>query len=151
METDSSRYANGGTLSQYDDEGRLRTCAYYSRKLNPAECNYEIHDKELLAIIDCMKQWEAELISLKAPFTVVTDHNNLRYFTKIQRLSERQMRWQIFLSRFNFELVYRPGSQAFRPDALSRRPQDMPKDRNDDCLTYQDRVLLPWGVRVHSV
>ncbi len=39
VETDSSGYANGGTLSQYDDDGRLRTCAYYSRKLNPAECN----------------------------------------------------------------------------------------------------------------
>ena len=151
VETDSSGYANGGTLSQYDDDGRLRTCAYYSRKLNPAECNYEIHDKELLAIIDCMKQWEAELISLDKPFTVVTDHNNLRYFTKIQRLSERQMRWQIFLSRFNFELVYRPGSQAFRPDALSRRPQDVPKNENDDRLTYRDRVLLPQGIRVHSV
>ena len=147
METDSSGYANGGTLSQYDDEGRLRTCAYYSRKLNPVECNYEIHDKELLAIIDCLKQWEAELMSLEAPFTIVTDHNNLRYFTKIQRLNERQMRWQILLSRFNFELVYRPGSQAFRPDALSRRPQDMPKDKYDDRLTYRDRVLLPQASR----
>ena len=57
------------------------------------------------------------------------------------------MRWQILLSRFNFELVYRPGSQAFRPDALSRRPQDMPKDKYDDRLTYRDRVLLPQASR----
>ncbi|KAE8557622.1 hypothetical protein EYB25_002329 [Talaromyces marneffei] len=83
VETDSSGYANGGTLSQYDNEGRLRTCAYYSRKLNPVECNYKIHDKELLAIIDCMKQWEAELMSLDGSFTVVTDHKNLRYFNTI--------------------------------------------------------------------
>jgi hypothetical protein len=61
------------------------------------------------------------------------------------------MRWQIFLSWFNFKLVYRPRSQAFRSNALSRQPQDMPKDRNDDRLTYRDRVLLPQGVRMHSV
>lgn len=82
-------------------------------------------------------------MSLGAPFTIVMDHNNLRYFTKIQRLNERQMRWQILLSRFNFELVYRPGSQDFRLNALSRRPQDMPKDKYDDRLTYRDRILLP--------
>lgn len=150
IETDSSGYANGGTLSQYDDDGRLRTCAYYSRKLNPAECNYEIHDKELLAIIDCMKQWEAELISLKDPFTVITDHNNLRYFMRTQRLNERQMRWQIILSRFRFDLIYRPGSQAFRPDALSRRPQDMPKNHDDNRFTYRDRTLLPQEIYVHA-
>jgi hypothetical protein len=54
VETDSSRYVVGGVMSQYDDKGFLRTCAYFSRKNTPAECNYEIHNKELLAIIACL-------------------------------------------------------------------------------------------------
>ena len=57
VETDSSGYAIGGALSQYDDDGTLRPVAFFSRKNNPAECNYPIHDKELLAVICCLKQW----------------------------------------------------------------------------------------------
>ena len=51
MECDSSGYVTAGVLSQYDGNGVLRPCAYFSKKNTPAECNYEIHDKELLAII----------------------------------------------------------------------------------------------------
>ena len=55
LETDSSDYVNGGVLSQYDDEGVLHPVAFYSKNLTPAECNYQIYDKELLAIIRCLK------------------------------------------------------------------------------------------------
>ena len=55
VKADSSGWATGGVLSQYVD-GVLRPCAYFSRKNSPAECNYEIHDKELLAIINCLKE-----------------------------------------------------------------------------------------------
>ncbi|KAF4311370.1 hypothetical protein GTA08_BOTSDO13164 [Botryosphaeria dothidea] len=53
---DKSRYCTGGILSQYDDNGVLRPVAYFSKKNSPAECNYEIYDKELLAIIKCLQQ-----------------------------------------------------------------------------------------------
>jgi RNase H-like domain found in reverse transcriptase len=56
VEADSSGWATGGVLSQYGDDGMLRPCAYFSRKNTPAECNYEIHDKELLAIISCLRE-----------------------------------------------------------------------------------------------
>ena len=56
VETDSSGYAVGGVLSQYDEKGVLRPCAYFSRKNNPHECNYEIYDKEMLAIIRCLEE-----------------------------------------------------------------------------------------------
>ena len=55
LETDSSDYVNGGVLSQYDDEGILHPVTFYSKNMIPAECNYEIYDKELLAIIRCLK------------------------------------------------------------------------------------------------
>ena len=51
VETDSSGYNVGGVLSQYDDEGWLHPCAYYSKRNSPAECNYQIYDKELLAVV----------------------------------------------------------------------------------------------------
>jgi hypothetical protein len=140
VEADSSGYAIGGILSQYDDQGLLRPCAYFSRKNIPAECNYEIHDKELLAIISCLKEWESELSSVKK-FRVITDHKNLRYFTSIRRLSEQQMRWADILGRYNLTLEYRPGKLALRPDALSRREQDMP-DSDDERLKFRERQLF---------
>lgn len=79
VEADSLGWAIGSVLSQYDDDGVLRLCAFFSRKNSPAECNYEIHDKELLAIINYLKEWEAKLIGLNR-FTIITDHKNLRYF-----------------------------------------------------------------------
>ena len=79
VETDSSGYNSGGVLSQYDQQGHLRPCAYFSKKHSPAECNYEIYDKELLAIVRCLEAWDAELRSLKE-FTVLTNHKNLEYF-----------------------------------------------------------------------
>ena len=138
LECDSSGYAVGGVLSQYDDEGILRPCAYFSKKNNPHECNYEIHDKELLAVVRCLEEWDAELRSVKS-FKVITDHKNLEYFMKPKMLSERQIRWAALLSRFNMEILYRPGKQNVRADALSRREQDLPEGAEDERL--QKRII----------
>ena len=62
-----------------------------SQRLNPSECNYEIHDKELLAIIRALKQWDGELQSVAQPFTILTDHSNLRYFFTTRSLNEHQV------------------------------------------------------------
>ena len=99
-----------------------------------------MHDKELLAIICCLKEWESELIGVKN-FRIITDHRNLRYFATLRRLTERQMRWADFLSRYDFTLEYRPGKLAVRPDALSRREQDMPKE-GDERLQFREKRLL---------
>src|SRR5579871_2735205 len=141
LETDASNWATGGVLSQYDDNGDLRPCAYFSRKNLPAECNYDIHDKELLAVIRCLEEWDAELRSVKS-FTILTDHKNLEHFMKVRRLNERQMRWAEILARYCFNLSYRPGTLASRPDALSRREQDIPEGQQDDRLQHRYRQLL---------
>ncbi|KAI1001166.1 hypothetical protein K3495_g7035 [Podosphaera aphanis] len=90
VEPDSSSWASGGCLSQYDPAGNLRPVAYLSKKLAAAECNYEIHDKELLATIRCLTEWRAELIGLENPFVIITDHKNLEYFMTRRKLTERQ-------------------------------------------------------------
>ena len=141
LEADSSGWNVGGVLSQYDEEGELHPCAYFSKKNSPAECNYEIHDKELLAIIRCLEEWDAELRSVK-DFTILTDHKNLEHFMKIRQLTERQVRWSLILSRYKFKLVFRPGKLAGKPDALSRREQDAPKDASDERLQHRVAQLL---------
>jgi len=119
VETDSSGWATGGVLSQYDDDGVLQPCAYFSKKNTPTECNYQIHDKELLAIINALKEWEPELMSV-VNFQILTDHCNLHYFTTMKRLNKRQMRWADLLSQYDFTLHYQPGKLAEHPDALSQ-------------------------------
>ncbi|RAL58392.1 hypothetical protein DID88_006383 [Monilinia fructigena] len=71
VETDASDWAAGGILSQYDDEGRLRPVAYFSSKHSAAECNYEIYDKELLAIIKVIGGMETGTIRGSG---VIRDH-----------------------------------------------------------------------------
>ena len=64
VETDASDITLGGVISQPDELGRLHLVVFHSRKFSPAELNYDIHDKELLAIVDCFKQWK---VYLKGP------------------------------------------------------------------------------------
>jgi len=92
--------------------------------MNPAENNYEIYDKELLAIIRCFEQWRPELEGAAFPIDVLSDHKNLQYFATTKQLSHRQARWSEYLSRFDFTISYRPGKQGEKPDALTRRSQD---------------------------
>ena len=79
IETDASDFALGAILSQYLRK-RLHPVTFHSRSLNDAERNYEIHDKELLAILDAFKEWKHYLLGADEPVTVYTDHQNLQYF-----------------------------------------------------------------------
>ena len=117
--------------------------AYLSTKHTPAECNYDIYDKELLAIVKCVDMWQGELKGLQKPFVVLSDHQNLKPFMTKKRLTERQVRWAEFLSQFDFKLDYRPGAHAVIPDVLSRREQDLPEDANDSRVAEREKVLLP--------
>ena len=121
VETDASDWALGGQLGQRDDEGRLHPVAFYSKKLHGPELNYPIHDKELMAIIEAFKEWKHYLSGTEATVKVYTDHKNLTSFTTTKELNKRQIRWYEFLSEFNFEIIYRKGSENGRADALSRR------------------------------
>ena len=148
LETDASDWASGGVLSQYDDNAVLRPVAYFSSKHSAQECNYEIYDKELLAIIKSLEEWRPELQGTPEAFEIITDHKNLEYFTTTKALNQRQVRWSEFLSQFNFRIVYRPGSKAARPDALSRKSEDRPTkaDPDDDRIKNRERCVLPRDV-----
>jgi hypothetical protein len=103
--------------------------------------NYSIYDKELLAIINCIKAWEPEFKAVKS-FKILTNYRNLRYFYTEKQLMERQIRWSEYLSGFNFKLEWRPGSQDGRPNALSRREQDLPADGADERIRARFQRLF---------
>ena len=92
LETDASDFVSAGVLSQYDDEGILRPVAFSSKKHSAVECNYEIYDKELLAIIRCLEEWRPELEGTETPVRVLIDHRNLEYFMSTKMLNRRQAR-----------------------------------------------------------
>jgi hypothetical protein len=121
VETDASDFALGAILSQFGIDGLLHPVTFYSRKLTSAEINYQVYDKELLAIIMAFEQWRPYLVGAQHRVQVLTDHKNLLYFTTIRTLNRRQARWSIFLADFDFEIQYQPGTQQGKADALSRR------------------------------
>lgn len=98
----------------------------------PAECNYEIFDKELLAIVNAFETWTAELGSIEASALVLCDHKNLEHFTTKKKLNRRQVRWNEMLADFDFKIVFRAGKKGGKPDALTRISSDKPLDVNDE-------------------
>ena len=90
------------------------------------------------------ENWRPELEGSAYPIDVVTDHKNLEYFTTTKLLSRRQARWSEFLSRFDFQIRYRPGKQGGKPDALTRRTADLPVegDLTDPRNEIRNRPLL---------
>jgi hypothetical protein len=127
---------SGRVLSQYDEEGTLRPVAFFSKKHSAVECNYEIYDKELLAIVCCLKEWRPELEGTKSPIRILSDYRNLEYFITTKMLNRRQACWSEFLSRYYFCIIYRPGKQGEKPNALTRRSEDLPKE-GDERLQHQ--------------
>ncbi|KAJ1586492.1 hypothetical protein NDA11_001111 [Ustilago hordei] len=118
LETDASDFAIAGVLKQ-EHEGRWHPVAFYSRKMSSAEKNYEIHDKELLAVVACLTQWRHMLAGLPNQLVILTDHEALKYFKSQRRIT---------------------GDKGGEPDALTRRTDMQPAGEEQD---HNVRQLLP--------
>jgi len=77
-----------------------------------AECNYDLHDKDLLAIVQALKEWRPYLRGSWQHFRVLTDHKNPIRFTTTKELTDRQIGWNEVLRGFNFKMVYQPGKES---------------------------------------
>ena len=151
LETDGSDFALGAVLSQVQSDGQLHPVAYYSRKFTPPEINYEIYDKELLAIVASFEHWRNYLYGASHTVEVYTDHKNLLYYTTTRKLNRRQARWSLFLAEFDFVIKYRPGAQQGKPDALSRRSEYCLKE-GEESVTQQNQVLIkPRMLQINAV
>jgi len=98
VEVDASDYVTGGMLSMEVENGRWKPVAFLSKSLNETKRNYEIHNKEMLAIIRGLEAWRHLLEGAQFKFEIWTDHKNLEYFMKVQKLNRRQAQWALYLS-----------------------------------------------------
>ncbi|KAG1927362.1 retrotransposable element [Pimephales promelas] len=121
VEVDASEVGVGAVLSQRSaSDNKVHPCAFFSHRLSSAERNYDVGNRELLAIRLALGEWRQWLEGSSVPFVVWTDHRNLEYIRSAKRLNARQARWSLFFTRFDFSISYRPGSKNVKPDALSR-------------------------------
>jgi transposase InsO family protein len=147
VETDSSDGVIAGVLSQRTSPNEpWHPIGYFSKTMSPAELNYQIHDKEMLAIVKSFQQWRADLARTDKRIQVFTDHKALEYFMTTKQLNQRQARWAEVLSEFFFTITYRPGKQNEKADALTRRESDVEaqdkvkKNHRQQALLSQDQL-----------
>jgi hypothetical protein len=143
LEIDASDYAIGAVYSQPDDLGILHPLGYFSRKLKDAELNYDIHDKELLAIVDSLHKWSTYCKSIQHPITILSDHKNLEYWQTKKDLNLRQAWWGEQLVNYDFKIMYWPGKLAGKLDILSRKSGDSPWEGEIKHRQSKGRILLP--------
>lgn len=125
IETDASEWAIGCVLMQEDTTtSRLHPVAFDGRKLSPAEVNYPVHEKELLAIKYALQNWRI-YIDNGHTTTIFTDHESLKYLATMRKPTKRLARWIEEFGEYDLDLRYRKGSEQVIPDALSRRPDFM--------------------------
>jgi len=120
VETDASDYALTAILSTITKNNEIHPIAFHSRTFSASELNYNIYDKELLAIFKAFKIWQHYLEGSASAIDIVTDHKNLEYFSTTKILTHRQARWSEYLSQFNLIIRFRPGCLGAKPDALMR-------------------------------
>jgi hypothetical protein len=123
LETDASFKGYAAIFSQKFETGNWHPVAFWSRKLSPAEQNYDVHDLELGAIVEAVKHWRHYVEGLSTKLEVLTDHDNLRGFMGVKALTRRQAGWAMLLAAYDFDIKHRPG-KSNPADGPSRRPVD---------------------------
>ncbi|KAG3064522.1 hypothetical protein PC122_g18520 [Phytophthora cactorum] len=146
---DASDFAIGCTLMQHDHEGCDRVVYYQSRQLKPAERNYPVHDKELLAMKYALANFRVYLLGSR-PFVIYTDHASLRTAVKSPHISQRMVRWLSFFAEYDFWVEYKPGRLNVVADALSRRPDDAVKTADANWIVVE-RVSAPSSSLIDDV
>jgi RNase H-like domain found in reverse transcriptase len=121
LETDASDYALAAILSIVSlDDRQVHPITFHSRTFTAPKLNYDVHDKELLAIYKAFWIWRHYLEGPSTPIDIITDHKNLEYFTTTMLLTWRQVGWSKYLSQFNLVICFHPGCLGAKPDTLTR-------------------------------
>jgi hypothetical protein len=120
IESDASDIAFGAVFSQKFEDGKIHPCILLSKKFYPAEFNYEVFNKEMLAIVYALQKWRHAVFGMPKKTTGFSDHQNLEYFTTKVKLNKRQARWGKIPLEFDFIIVYRNGSFDQEVDIVFR-------------------------------
>ena len=138
IKADSLNFATGAVLLQQSlDNLKWHPIAFYSKSLNAVERNYEIHDKEMLAMMRSLEEWRHFLEGVQHRVEIWMDHKNLEYLMTTKKLNRRQAHWSLYLSRFDFIMHHRPGKSMGKCNALLRRA-----DHNDGTNNNRNTTLL---------
>ena len=111
---------------------------FISKTLSPAERNYKIYDRELLAIIRALEKWRHYIQGSPHTTIILSDHKNLTYYWEAQKLTWQQAYWSLYLLEFDVKLIHTPGNKMVQSDALFRRPDLCPEEDNDN-----EDIMLP--------
>ncbi len=143
LEVDASNYAIGATINQKDEQGRWHPVAYYSTTLSETKRNYNIYDKELLAVVKSLCHWRTYLAGAPHQIVIHTDHSNLLYWKEPRKISRRIAREFQELQEYNFVLKHVAGNKNAQADALSRRPDyDTGEEDNDNVVVLPAEVFI---------
>ncbi len=143
LEVDMSNYAIRATLNQKDEYQRWHPIAYYSTTLSKTERNYDIYDKELLAVVKSLRHWRTYLAGAPHQIIIHTDHSNLLYWKEPRKISRQIAREFQELQEYNFVLKHVARNKNARADALSRRPDyDMGDEDNDNVVVLPSHVFI---------
>lgn len=122
VQTDASEHGLGAVLLQ-GEQGQLRPIAYISRKLLSRETKYSTVEKECLAVKWALDSLRYYLLGRK--FRLETDHRALAWLGKMRDTNARITRWFLAIQPFDFDVLYRAGTQNCTADFLSRTPQEV--------------------------
>ena len=151
LEVDASGYVVGVVLMQRQEDGKRHPVGFYLVTLNPAECNYDIYDLELLAIIKALRHWRPLLAGLPHKIKVFSDHMNLQYWRDPQKISRRVAREVVELANYDIEIHHLKGTENGRADVLSQQPDyNQGEGDNKNVVVLPDHVFtktaeLSWG------
>ena len=143
VEADALNYATRGVLLMKCFDELQRLVVFISKSLSDTKRNYKIYNKEMLAVVRCLEAQRYFLEGTTIKFEIWTDHKNLEYFMKAQKLNRRQARWTLYLSRFDFTLKHVPGNKIEKADSLSRRLDQkvgVERDNEDEMLVKPEQL-----------
>ena len=151
IKADASNSATGEVLLMKCSDRLQRPVAFILKSLSDIERNYEIYNKKILVIVRCLEVQRHFLKGMTTKFEIQTDHKNLEYFMKVQKLNRKQVRWALYLSRFDFILKYVSGSKMGKADNLSRRLDwkvEVEKNNEDKTLVKSEQLEVRKTKRV---
>jgi len=150
VHTDASAYGVGAILLQEGEvnpqkptKPRLHPITYYSATFTPTERNYDIYERELLAILKALQNWRPHLAWTPHPFTLVTDHANLTFWKHPRKVNRRVARWFAELQDYWFEIKHTPGKTHTAADFLLRPfVDDKGEHDNEDVIVLPPRLFM---------
>ncbi len=137
LEVDASAYAIRAILTQPNNWGKPLAIGYFSKALSPTQRNYDVHDCELMAVVESLEHWHHLLLLTQHEIQVYSDHANLQYYKLAQHINHRVARYHETLADYWFRLHHKPGALN-KADPLSRHP-DFAMGNNDN----DDVTVLP--------